>query len=216
MAIIAPGICRYVVHGRYGGQEMLNIIDMQIDTTGEIVGRHDAISTVAGDIINNWSDHILEIVSSSYTVETLTWVDLDEADGETGIRTSTDGSSWPLPGGQSADGFPGNTYLKVTKVLEGKNRQQRNGTLRLGAIPEGATSPGSPNVVNDPGYLSLVQPALDDFLDGINDQGVFEFSRQMVVVHTVNDVFTSYSGVASLLSTNRLGTLSRRMPGYGS
>lgn len=215
MALIAPGVCRYVVHGRYGGQEMLNIIDMQIDTTGTVNSRHDAIATVAGDIINNWSDEILPILSASYTVESLTWVDLDEADGETGIRTSTDGSSWPEVGGQSADGFPGNTYLKVTKVLENKTRQQRNGTLRLGAIPEGATSPGSVNVVNDPGYLSLLQPALDAFLSGITDQEPEGVQQQMVVVHTVNDVFTSYSGVESLLSTNRLGTLRRRMPGYG-
>ena len=140
--------------------------------------------------------------------------DLDTANGSTGQRTSTDGSTWPKDGGQTADPLPNNVYAKVVKNLEGKTRTQRNGTLRLGGLPEGYTGATTPNTINL-ADRQAIDTAFEALKDGINEGGA-DASTNIVVVHTVNNVYSGYSEVSTFSCAPVVGTIRRRMPGYGT
>lgn len=216
MALIAPGICRFSVIGSLEGQLIVNVIDMQIDTTGGDISRGEAIFNTAGDILNNWDDHILIRVSGEYVAEEVRWVDLNSADGITGSRSSTDDKTWPAPGENLGGALTNNTCALITKVLENKGRNQRNGLLRLAGIPGGQTASGNANALS-PSAVTSYTEGFQDFLEGINDEegpGI-NTTRKMVVVHTVEGDYNGYSDVEALIARAPLGTIRRRMPGYG-
>lgn len=216
MALIAPGICRYSVIGRLEGQLIVNVFDIQIDTTGGGETRGEAIFQVAGDVLNNWSDHILNRVSGEYVAEEVRWVDLDSADGQTGSRSSTSDNTWPAPGENLGGALTNNTCALVTKVLEGKARNQRNGMTRLAGIPGGQLASGNANALS-PAAVTSYSQGFNAFLVGVNDtEGpVIGVQRNLVVVHTVDGEYTSFSRVQEFICRPGLGTIRRRMPGYG-
>lgn len=217
MALIAPGVCRYSIIGTVDGQDVINVFDYLVDTTGDVNDRPGAINGIAGDIINNWTDHILPGLSASYSALEVRWVDLDDADGTTGSRSSTSNETWPQPGLVSGAVLPNNTCALVVKRLEGKNRQQRNGLTRLGGIPEAFTVPGSGNFLTSDAVTGYTD-SLNEFLSGTNDAEGPEIGaqRQMCVVHTVEQVYSGVSGVLDFSCKSNVGTIRRRMPGYGS
>lgn len=213
MALIAPDICRYTIVGTLAGQDCQNILDVRLVEPG-ILSREDVISEVAGDLLNQWVDHILPLVCDDYTFTSVRWVDLDTPDGSTGSRTSTDGTTLPAQGELVFDPLPNNVYAKITKNLEGKNRIQRNGTLRLGGLAEGWTDPAAPNTVAT-ARRTEIQDAFEALKDGINE-GVGGWSTNLVVVHTVDQEYSGYSEIANFTCAPVVGTIRRRMPGYGS
>lgn len=214
MPIVIDGVIRFSVVGDLSGEACVNIIDVDVDTdTGE--SREDACFTIAGDIINNWTDHILPNVSGAYTAIEVRWVDLNSATGSTGSRTSTSAETWPLPGLRGGSPLPNNTYAKVRKVLAGKSRTERAGTLRLGGILEEDTIGGVDNNVIAPTAQTAFNDAFQAFADGINADPPLP-RRQLCVVHTVDRVATGKSDIDAFQVAPVVGTLRRRMPGYGS
>lgn len=212
MALVAPNIVRYTIVGTLGGEDCMNVFDIRI-TEDVLEGREDAIPRVAGDLLNQWSDEIIPFLAAGYTATEVRWVDLDSAAGGTGSVSSTDGTTWPESGGSPDPALPNHTYAKMVKNLENKTRQQRNGALRLGGIVEAATAAGSPNTISA-GSRSAYDAAFEALKDGIQEGGVTG-SINLVVVHTVDLVFSGYSEIASFSCAPVVGTLRRRMPGYG-
>lgn len=210
-AIIAPGICRYTVNGTYAGQPIANIIDMQIDTTGSVESRSSAVEAQAGILINEWSDHILPIVSAAYVATSVSWVDLDSLSGSTGERTSTDQEDWPLVGGLVGAPTPGNVAVRVGKRIT-PTRGQRQGRMYLVGQPEANTDAANPNVLTS-AVITTINSQLESFLGNINqsDGDIIGYTSQMVVVHTVDDVFEDYSVVQALTVEARLGSQRRRL-----
>lgn len=213
MPIIAPGVARFTVVGRLFGQDCMNVLDAEFET-GVGTSREERARELAGDILNNWNDHILPALSAGYTAREVRWVDLDSADGSTGSRTETDGSEWPAEGGTVGQALPNNVYVKVAKILEGKGRRERNGTLRLGGIPESYTL-GSDGNVLDPAQILALNQRFEDLKDGING-GAGSVDTNLVVVHTIDQVYSDKSQIASFSVQPVVGTLRRRMPGYGT
>lgn len=213
MAIVLPGVCRFSVLGDYAGQDCVNIIDMQIDTTGSVVSREEAIFTVAGDILNNWTDHILPGICPPYTAEAVAWVDLDDADGSTGQRSTTSAETWPMAATGNGPGLPGNTAIKVIKQCEG-GRRTRNGRMFLAGVSEGDTGTGVEANRFAEAAAAATTTRLASFLDGINDT-LDDPQRVMVVVHDAAGTTPSFTSVTALIASRELGTMRRRMPGYG-
>jgi hypothetical protein len=210
-AIVAPGICRYTVNGTYAGQPVANIIDMQIDTTGSVEDRATAVDSQAGIIINEWSDHILPIVSAAYVATSVSWVDLDSLTATTGERTSTDQEDWPLVGGLVGAPTPGNVAVRVGKRIT-PSRGQRQGRMYLVGQPEANTDATNPNVLTS-AVITTINGQLESFLGNINQSvgGALSYTSAMVVVHTVDDVYQDYSVVQALTVEARLGSQRRRL-----
>jgi hypothetical protein len=200
VALIAPDVCRYAVNGQYGGHDVVNIIDMTIDTTGTINDRADSCFDQAGIIINEWDNSILELINTEYTAESVSWIDLDSAEGSVGVRTSTDSTTWSSPGRSVGQGAPGNVATRINKNTTA-TRGQRQGRMYLAGFAEGWSLAGEVNQVNSD-VPSQVNPTLASFLADINqtEGGIAgqPYESHMVVVHTKSGLFDSHSEVTSL------------------
>lgn len=213
MALIAPGVARFSIIGSIAGQDVINVIDIKF-SPADLESRAEGCARLAGDLLNQWSDHILPTLCNEYTAIEVRWVDLDSISGSTGAVNSTDGSTWPEAGSASGDPLPNNVYAKMVKVLEGKTRVQRNGALRLSGIPRTMIALANANELTA-GARTDLATRFEDLKDGING-AVSGGEQNIVVVHTVGDVFTSTSDVAQFSPALNVGTIRRRMPGYGS
>ena len=142
-AIVAPGIARYSINGTLGGQPVVNVLDINIS---DVVNgsRDDAVATCAGDLINQWADHVLPLVTDEYSFDSVSWVDLDSIDGSTGERSSTDGTTLPEVGGDTGACMPGGVALLVRKIGSGGRRERNGRASWMGLRAPGAWHPRRP------------------------------------------------------------------------
>lgn len=209
--IVAPSVCRFTVNGVANGRPVANIVDCQVDTTGSVISRAEAIFNLAGDIINNWDDHVMTLTTSQYTAQSVSWVDLNSVDGTVGERSVTSDTSWPANGRATGGTAQGNVAYRVNKV-GGVTRGQRRGRMYIPCVSEDANLGTNGNLVN-PTFVGYVNSAMGEFLDGINDDIIpgREYSSKMVVVHLVGDTFESYSDVEQLICDPTFGSQRRRL-----
>lgn len=210
MAIIAPGVCRYAINGTLGGQDIVNIIDVEVTAEEDRAG---TLFVIAGTILDAWADNVLQALHNSYSFDSVSWVDLDTEAGTTGSRTNTVNTTLPETGTNSGGCLPNNAVAVVRKILSGKTRQQRNGAVRLAGVPEDFTIPGQGNFLTNDAVTGYGE-ALNGFQDDVEATGLP--SRRLVVIHTVDDVFTNLSGIQTFSAKSQVGTQRRRMPGYGT
>lgn len=212
-ALVFPEIVRYTVVGSINGEDCLNILDVKLDEQDALDSRDERIATVAGDILNQWSDHILPVLHQDYIAQEVRYVDLNTADGITGSVSSTDGSDWPEAGGASGAGMSNNVYVKMVKVLDTHSRTSRNGALRLSGIPAITADPGVSYRVSEE-WRTGFNDRFEDLKDGINGQAD-GWTINIGVLHTINRVATGFTFVANFQCAPNFGTIRRRMPGYG-
>lgn len=213
MPIIAPDVVRFSIVGSLFGEDCINILDVNLNAAiGET--RTEFLDDLAGDILNQWADHILPVLSAGYEFQEVRFVDLDSATGRTGSVTSTDGTTLPQPGGTTGQALPNSVYAKVSKVLEAKTRVQRNGTLRLSGLPESYTTGANGNIL-EPTQQAGINAAFEELKDGINGNNG-DYTANLVVVHTVDQAYTGQSEIANFVVRSQVGTIRRRMPGYGT
>lgn len=213
MPLVWENVVRYSLIGSYGEQEVVNVLDVSLNTQGGFEDREEELFLVAGDILNNWVDHILPRVHANYQLNEVRWVDLTSEDGGTGSRSSTSENTLPEFGTQGGQGMPGNVYIKVAKLVQGKDRRLRNGMLRLAGVPEGYTADSDVNSILDT-HVDALNDAFEDFKDGVNG-GVIGGSRNLGVLHTINGTAVGFSRISEFNVRTGLGTIRRRMPGYG-
>lgn len=219
MAIIhAPGVCRYTVKGIVVDRPWANIIDMEIDTSGGLGTRSDAIYNVAGDILNNYVEHMLQGLSNEVRFEEISWVDLDTPAGTTGSRTSTSEYTLPETGTSSNEFEAGSVAILYTKELVGSARNARTGRMYV----PGPGSTGTENNELLPLTLTNRQAAADTFLDNITDEAaIYDYTVDMCVVHTpgisgygAGEIYEASSTHVSRLAVQpRLATQRRRLRG---
>lgn len=211
--LIVPGVCRFTTHGEVSGLDVSNIWDVNISDLGIGTSRAEAIENHAGQIINAWCELILPALSSEYSFIEVSWLDLDDIDGSTGSRSSTDDFTLPLPGGGSASGLVANVSVLVKKAVSA-GRSARSGRAFVAGYPENTTA-GDANHV-DPTVLASYQGNWDDFLDAIGEDldGTIVYSPDLNVVHiTARDgdghptegegIHVTALQVQSLLATQR-------------
>lgn len=211
--LVAGGVCRYAMNGSYSGQEVVNILDMHLDSEAGSGGRDGPCFDQAGILINQWSGDVMAHLSSGYTFESVSWIDLDSDEGSVGERTTTDTVSLPVSGAGSWEAHPGNVALRINKNTVAR-RGQRQGRMYLVGYAEAGTSQAQPNMVT-PSTLASLATTLESFLDNINqEEGVLspdEYTSELVVVHTKLGQFTNFSVVDSLTADPYLGSQVRRL-----
>lgn len=220
--IIAPGVCRYAVHGTYSGRPVVNILDLSIDvTTGD---REDAVAEYANVIVQQWIDDIVENLVTAYTATEVSWVDLDSEFGSVGATTLGVTSNFPQAGTGAGDPMPGNVAVRIDKRIVAA-RGQRQGRMYLCGLGESQTASGAPNVPSA-AYIAAINADLASFLAGINGTVLVsppvDATAELVVVHTQNTadpgdppviVFTGASPITSLVCDATLGSQRRRLRG---
>lgn len=186
--LIVPGVCRFAINQRQELRQVVNIVDMIIDTTGSLISRDEAIDNQAGILINEWTEHIQPAQADDLSFESVSYVDLDSSAGITGSRTSSGAITLPQPGGASGDTVTANTAALVRKQLESSGRGRRNGRLYMAGLTEGVTEPGNGNVLTSVARADL-QSRWTNFLAAINqaDSGGDFGSNWCVVQVTSRD-----------------------------
>lgn len=210
-AIVAPTVCRFTLNGTYSGHNIANIWDIHIDTTGTITSRHDAIVDQAEILLHEFDERILDLVVNDYSFTSVSWVDLNTSDGETGEITSGGGTALPTTGDVTTAPSPGNVAMLIGKRVS-TARQFRSGRSYLCGIAEADTDDSAPNIL-EPTAVPVWQAAWDGWFGAVNQEGggVVDYSSQLVVVHTIDGVFDSYSEVEELIVESTLATQRRRL-----
>lgn len=213
--IVAPGIARFAVEGYYEANPVVNVLDINIsDISGG--DRADCCSQVAGDLLNQWADHVLPLLCDNYVAERVTWLDIDSLTGSTGEVTSTDGSTWPQGGASTSAALPGAVAARVNKNTVAV-RGQRQGRMYICGIPEDATVANSPNQLT-PGFITSLATAMEAVRSGLEGPeagaGTLPtYTSSPNVVHTVDGVYTGKSRITAMSVSPLLGTQVRRMRG---
>lgn len=220
--LVAPDICRLTVNQTYFSREVVNILDVRLELAGSGLNRQEACDMAAGDLLNNWDDHIRPSQVDNLSCSSVSWVDLDSATGSTGTKTSTPETTWPAVGGNTVNTpFPGNVALLVSKVTSGGGRSTRNGRMYVGGIVESLTDASNGNLITT-GDVTSWNGFFASLLSGMNDAGgVGQAAQTLVVVHTEdigtptnpNVVFTSATDIDSFSVQQRLATQRRRLRG---
>lgn len=212
--LVAPGVCRYTVNGTYLGRPVANILDQLIGDNVGPTTRSEAIDDTAGDIIDAWSQHVLSFVNTGYTALNVSWVDLDNDQGETGSKSSTTDETWPQSGLSDGDPYAASVALLVTKQTS-SGRGQRNGRMFIAGLDESFVTGNS----IEPTVLSGIQTEMDAFTEALTETGVIAtYTTEPVVVHTRNTgtpadpviEFVSHTPVTSFRAEARVASQRRR------
>lgn len=211
--LVVGGICRYAINQSMAGRPIVNIVDMHVDVDTSVMGRSNGLVIVAGDLINNWVDHILPLQVNNLSLDSVSWVDLNDEDGSVGERTVTSEHTLPLTGGGTQDAAPGMVAMRARKV-GGASRLRRAGRMYIGGIAENWTADGTPNTFS-PDVVAGMQGALGDWYDGIEDWNplVNQVSRRPVVVHRPQVGDPSYSVISGYIVESGVYRIARRTVG---
>lgn len=183
MAFVVPGICRFTINANIFERRCANVIDMQIDTTGSIVSRPTACEEQAEVILSAWDDNIIPNVHQGYQATSVSWVDLDEADGSTGSVSSNGADVWPKAGAIGSDRTAANLAVLVTKNTTSA-RGIRKGRMYVAGAPEIATDGVAGNRLTA-AYLTQYQNAFDAFYGAVTVESgsIQDWQSEMRVVH---------------------------------
>lgn len=213
-------ICRFTVNGTFGGRNVANIFDMRIESGSALDVRAADIANQAGDIVNNWCDHLLPLLANDYTFTSVSWVDLNSLEGSTGEVFAGGDETLPQNGGSTEDPLPPNVAALVTKQAPGGGRSTRNGRTYLVGIRETQTDPGNPTRLTSAAQ-GFITAGMEAFSTGISNTELGEgYVSNMVVLHTRNQaaagqpadiVATGASDVEALVCDIQLATQRRRL-----
>lgn len=208
--IVAPNICRYSINQTLGGQPVVNVLDMEVISTNPLEDRPQHLFEVAGDILNNWTDHVLSQQVNDLSARSVSWIDLDSLDGTRGDRSSTSAETWPQNGAQAVEAaMPAVVSMRIDKATSG-GRGTKSGRMYLAGCGEGWTSPDVTQTWLS-SLMASVQASLGNFLNGINNEaGPNGREQALVVVHTREGVYRDHSPVTSLTVNSAISTQVRR------
>lgn len=217
MPFIVPGVCRFTYNGSYEGRPIATVLDFRIDTTGAFTSRSEAIADQASTLVSAWSACIAPVVSNQFQLESVDWLDLDEADGSVGSISG----GLPDSGALETAPFPGNVAVLITKEVI-RQRGLRNGRWYQVGYVESGTATSTPNALGG-GDLDLLQAAYNDWLDAANHENAdpFFYDSNLCVVHiltreepvppaTVGAPLTGESNDVTALSVQSLLATQRR------
>lgn len=180
----APGVCRFTINMTIAGAACSVVQDVDIDlnsTPG--VTREEAIRGTAGRILNHWADDIMPLVVDDVVHRSVSWVDLNSEDGYTGEITSTDDTTLPVAGGVTDAPSSTQVALLVTKRIENRRRNMRDGRMYVPGVSEAWTAAGAPNTIGTT-VLEAFDAAFVTFLEGVQTGGGLEPDVDLCVVHT--------------------------------
>lgn len=216
--LIVPGVCRFAINGVFEGQPIANILDVHIDGT---IGSNRTANILdqAHIIVSAWADQVLDYVTASYTAESVSWLDMDSANGSTGSTSDGTGTDFPRAGQHPNSPMPANVAWAIDKEISSL-RGLRKGRMYVCGVPEGQQVGGSPNEILA-ATVAGFQTNMDQFLSDVNQSVSFNgnYDSEIVVVHTKNtgteaDPVIEYVGMShvnTLRVKAKLRTQRRRM-----
>jgi hypothetical protein len=215
MTLVAPDVCRYSINGDYLNRPAVNVLDMVVQPEdGSIVGRQDAIEITSRVILNAWVDNVMTRFGSSYSLQSISWVDLNSDTGSVGITTSTPAHTLPLNAGGTGEPLTAALAMLVTKVTT-RSRGSRPGRWFLPGFVE-------QDIVGNIWVgttLSNTNAALSTFLEEVTETGLTELVKYFpTVVHTRNTgtpsnpniVYVNNTQITDLQANGRVSTQRQR------
>lgn len=214
--LLVPGVCRFTVNAVLAGIDVATVLDFDLNTSGLFQDRIDSIDDQAGVIVNQWCDHVLPWCSNDYTALSVSWVDLDTADGSVGIKTTGGDEALPQSGGEAQISCPNNVALLVTKRVQA-GRSSRNGRMFLAGVASQQVQAADPRRLA-PAWVAAVQTHMTDMLAALNqDVSVpVTYQSHLVVTHVLtrdedgHPLTGEGREVTSLTVENLLATQKRR------
>jgi hypothetical protein len=183
---IVPLGVRYTLHGTHGGRNIANVLDFGLDLTGSTTPRAQAIDDFSRIIIDQWVLQVLNFLASTYSFNSVSWVDLDSASGSVGSRSVTIANTLPKAGAQLTAAMPGNVAFLIKKALTAQ-RGARNGRMFLVGVPEVVTDTTAINSVSS-GNVTSINTKMAAFLAAVNItmSGTTGFTSKHMVAHVTS------------------------------
>lgn len=152
--------------------------------------------TAATAVLDAYCDHIMPMISSSWTCSSADFADLSSLSGLSGSVVPTGGAQI---GGGDGIACPPNTCILVTWPALG-TRAQRNGRTYLGGIPEAITT--SDGLITE-GAVTSWTNAMTDFVEALQlaDLSVCVLSKSGAAAGSVRSALNPL--VSQLLATQR-------------
>lgn len=217
---VAPGICRYTINMTIAGAAASVIMDADINDPTIGTSRDDVILGRARSMLNSWADNVMPLIADDVVFRSVSWVDLNAFDGYTGEITSTDDTELPVAGGVATDPSSSQVAVLITKRIESRRRNMRDGRTYVPGVVESWTAAGAPNTLNGT-VITAFDDAMAQFLDDVNTGGGVETDVDLVVVHTHKEVdpetgevtieFTGKSNIGSFDTQSIVATQRRRL-----
>lgn len=215
MPIVAPDVVRYSINGTYLNRPAVNVLDMVVQSQdGTDEPRDEIIPSVAGRLINQWVDNVMTRFNSSYSFQSVSWVDLNSATGQVGSRTTTDEYSLPRAAPGAGQPLTAALAMLVEKVTQ-RQRGSRPGRWFLPAFTEGDIE-GNIWIGST---LSATNDALSNFLAEMTETAIGSEQYYFpTVVHTRNAgtpqnpniVYVNNTQITDLQAVGRVSTQRRR------
>jgi len=138
VAVIAPTIVRVSHHHLYGGRNIVNVVDINVEAlTGS--SRADAVTELITHVAAPWQDNMIPNSSTGLTYQGGSWVDLDSATGGSG--TFGPAAGHPTVGTRSDAFLPPNTSFLI-HLHSTTTRGTRQGRLFIGPCREAQVDGG--------------------------------------------------------------------------
>lgn len=212
--LVAEDCAEFTLHGTVEDRPWAMVLHMLMEPD-IIVSRTGMLRDQATIMNNEWWDHLAPVCNGNTTLEGCRFLDLDSLSGPAGEVSTTSGTR-PMPksGGLSGDNIPPNVAALVTKVITGA-RGRRRGRIFFTGLAESQTT----SRLMASGSLTTLQAAFNSFLSGINQNGGDVlglgngYDSRLVVIHTVDGVFSGRDDVETLQVSSRVATQRRRLRG---
>lgn len=182
MVLVAPDVVRYSINGTHLGRPAVNILDMVVQVGGLGASRADGIKETGEQIINTWVDQMLINLTNTYSFVSLSYIDLNSADGATGEMTASDDYSLPRPGLGGGQPLPASVAMLVTKQTNA-GRGSRPGRWYVPGLGEGSVEG---NFING-AELVAINERLSDMVERLTETGSVQGVEYFpTVIHTRN------------------------------
>lgn len=136
--IIAPTVIRFAMHHRgIGPRPFFSIIDVSMDETG--VSREEACNALAPDVVRVYQENVCGNLPQGTAFTDCRWLDIDSADGSTGVVGPQPGQ--PIAGGGGVSFAPPNVNI-LAHLQCSHSRGQRNGRKFFPAVAEAEVDNG--------------------------------------------------------------------------
>lgn len=157
--VFSQNIVEVVIkHLLLAGREAYNVLHVWND---EAQGNDES---KARDVLDNWQDHIMNLMGADVVLQGAAWVSLDPDDNNMG-ELAPDPAKRTV-GAAGADTLPPNSALHVRKFTSARQRGQRHGRMFLAGVPRAHVF--DDGTLNGD-FLTTAESNVDAFLNGVND-----------------------------------------------
>lgn len=188
MPLVFANLVRYSINGTYLGRPWVNVIDMVVDANGGSNTREADVEEVAGVVLGNFNDHVLDGLNTSVQFNSVSWVDLTALDGSTGNITGANGTNLPQVGTEGGTPYAASVSMLVTKQTVSARGQRQGRWYLVGATEQNVEG----NMFTD-SHVDDMNTALSLCLEGLTETADLAAPQYYPVVsHTSNHGTTEH------------------------